>query len=212
MYWKWSRIRPSHSCSEGTTQIRRTIVWRKTSECSSGLDLSRHRARLAMLSPFSSFESAAKTKAAGAFLAAWRNGLFSSGFDSVATLVPARHVLTAAKLPFAPSLCCAPLPWHPSSSALRGAPAAQNVAEQIGAHIGPINTASAAMIATIAAAQRFFPVNFVSLFTTLIRYPQGLRRSTHLLVQCFSAAISSIVCSAIGIWWAWGESNSRHAV
>jgi hypothetical protein len=105
MDWKWAGILPSHSCSGGTTQIRRIIVWWESSECKSGLDLSRHRARLAMLSPFSSFELLITTRATGAFLGAWRNDLFSSGFDSVAALVPARHVLTAVKLTFAPSLC-----------------------------------------------------------------------------------------------------------
>jgi hypothetical protein len=178
MHWKWARNLPSHSCVEGTTQIRRTVVWRETSERKSGLDLSRHRAWLAMLSPSSSFESPIAIKAAEAFLGAWRNALFSSGFDSAATLIAERHVLTAVKLPFAPSLWRAPPPWQPSSSALRGAPAAQNVAEQIGAHNGPITTASSVTIATIAAAQRFFRENFVSLFTPLIRYLLQLSRST----------------------------------
>ncbi len=64
---------------------------------------------------------------------------------------------------------------------------AQNVAEQIGAHSGPITTASSATIATIAVAQRFFRGNFISLFTTLISYLLELSRSTHLLVPYFSA-------------------------
>jgi len=63
---------------------------------------------------------------------------------------------------------------------------AQNVAEQIGAHSGPITTASSATIATIAVAQRFFRGNFISLFTTLISYLLELSRSTHLLVPYFS--------------------------
>jgi len=61
---------------------------------------------------------------------------------------------------------------------------AQNVAEQIGAHSGPITTASNATIATIA--HRFFRENFISLFTTLISYLLELSRSTHLLVPYFS--------------------------
>jgi len=105
MDWRCAENLPSHSCLEGTTQIRRIIVWRESSECKSGLDLSRHRARLTMFSPPSSLESTPKSKLTGAFLVAWRNGLFSSGFDSITTFIPARHVLTAAKLPFAPSLC-----------------------------------------------------------------------------------------------------------
>src|ERR1700674_898032 len=105
MEWRWAEILLSHSCLEGTTQIRRIIVWRESSECKSGLDLSRHRARLATPSPSSSFEFPITTRATGALLVVWRNGLFSSGFDSVTTLIPARHVLMAAKLPFAPSLC-----------------------------------------------------------------------------------------------------------
>jgi hypothetical protein len=73
---------------------------------------------------------------------------------------------------------------------------AQNVAEQIGAHSGPITTASMATIATIAVARRFFRGNFLSPFTTLIRYLLELSRSTRLLVPYLSVAIFSFVCSA----------------
>jgi hypothetical protein len=163
---------------EGTTQIRRTIVWWESPECKSGLDLSRHSARLALLSSSSLLESPMATKAIEAFLDAWRIGLFSSGFDSAATLIPGRHFMSPAKLPFAPSLWSAPLPWQLLSSGLRGAPAAQNVAEQIGAHIGPITTASTATIATVPAAQRFFPLNCGPILITLLRYAAGLRPST----------------------------------
>jgi hypothetical protein len=89
---------------EGTSQIRRIITWRETSEYKSGLDLSHHRARFAMLNPFNSLESAVKTKTRKAFLVTGDKAFLSSGLDSVATLIPAPHVFTPAKLSFAPSL------------------------------------------------------------------------------------------------------------
>jgi hypothetical protein len=53
----------------------------------------------------------------------------------------------------------------------------QNVAEQIGAHSGPITTASITTIATVAA-QRFFLRNLGPALITLLRYAAGLEPST----------------------------------
>lgn len=196
MDWKWAGILPSHSCLEGTTQIRRFVVRTETSASRRGLDLSQHRGLFVVLGSINGLASAVKSKVAGVFLVTGETCLFSPTLESIAAISPVRHVLTAAKLLLALSFCCVPLPWHPSFSAASDVLMAQNVAEQIGAHSGPITTASSATIATIAVAQRFFCENFVSFFTTLIRYPQGLCRSTRLLVPYFSVAISSFGCSA----------------
>jgi hypothetical protein len=199
---KWAGILPFPSCLEGTTQIRRFVVRTETSVCRRGLDRSQHRGLFVVFGSINGLASVTKSKVAGVFLVTGENCLFSPTLESIAVISPARHVLTAVKLPSAPSFWRVPLPWHPSFSAASDVLMAQNVAEQIGAHSGPITTASSATIATVAA-QRFFRGNFVSLFTTLISYLLGLGRSTRLLIPYFSVAISSFVCSTIGIWWVW---------
>src|SRR5260370_10707797 len=160
MDWKWAGILPSHSCLEGTTQIRRFVVRTETSTCREGLDLSQQRGLFVVPDSINGLASVAKSQMVRVFLVTGENCLFSPKLESIAATSPARHVLTAAKPPLAASFCCVPLPWHPSFSAASDVLMAQNAAEQIGAHSGPITTASIAAVATIAVAQRFFRENF----------------------------------------------------
>jgi hypothetical protein len=210
MDWKWAGILPFPSCLEGTTQIRRFVVRTERFACRSGPDLSQHRGLFVVFGSINGLASVAKSQVAGVFLVAGENCLFSPKLESIAAMSPARHVLRADKLPLALSFWCVPLLWHPSFSAASDVLIAQNVAEQIGAHSGPITTASIATIATIAVAQRFLRGNSLSLFTTLISYLLELGRSTRLRSLFFCHALSPN--SAARIWRAWGESNSRRAV
>jgi hypothetical protein len=105
MDWKWAEILPSHSCLEGTTQIRRFVVRRDTSACRKGLDLSHHRRLFVMLGSSNGLESVARSKVAGVFLVTRENCFFSVKLESIAAMSPLRHVFTAAKLSLAPSFC-----------------------------------------------------------------------------------------------------------
>jgi hypothetical protein len=84
---------------------------------------------------------------------------------------------------------------------------AQNVAEQIGAHSGPTTTTSIATIATIAAAQRFFPGNFGPALITLLRYAEGLDPSTAaailfpLIPGCERSPLRSSCSPRLGACW-----------
>lgn len=105
MDWKWAGILPSHSSLEGTTQIRRFVVRRETSASRRGPDLSQHRGLFVVFGSINGLPSVAKSKVAVLFLVTGEDCLFSSRLERIAARSPARHVLTAAKLPVAPSFC-----------------------------------------------------------------------------------------------------------
>src|SRR5258708_21138716 len=103
MDWKWAGILPSHSCLEGTTQIRRFVVRTETSACRKALDLSQHRGLFVVLGSINWLESVEKSKVAVLFLVTVENCLFSPKLDTLAATSPAPHVLTPANQPLRPS-------------------------------------------------------------------------------------------------------------
>jgi hypothetical protein len=166
---------PSRLHAERTTQMRRCVVWRGFSDGRELLFLSRRRDQFVLMTTESGLEADTIGNVAGVLRVTGESCSCLSGLRNTARISPARQGLKVLRLLCDSSLYCAAVLWHPSVSA---ALAAQDFAEQSGAHSGALITANSATIAMSAVVRRFFPGKFVSLVTFSIRYAAGLCPST----------------------------------
>ena len=166
---------PPHLHAERTTQMRRCVVWRGFSDDRELVFLSRRRDQFVLVTTESGLEADRICNVTGVLRVADENCSCLSGLRNTARISPARQGLKEFRLLCDSSLYRAAALWHPSVSA---ALAAQDFAEQRGAHSGALITANSATIAMSAVVRRFFPGKFVSLVTSSIRYAAGLCPST----------------------------------
>jgi hypothetical protein len=157
--------------------MRSCVVWRGFSDDRELLFHSRRRDQFALVTRKSGLEADTICNVTGVLRATDENCSCLSGLRNTARISPARQGLKVFRLLCDSSLYwyCAALPWHPTVSA---ALAAQDLAEQSGAHSGALITANSATIAMSAVVRWFFPGKFVSLVTSSIRYAAGLCPST----------------------------------
>jgi hypothetical protein len=165
----------SHLHAERTTQTRSCVVWRGFSDDRELLFRSRRRDQFVLVTTESGLEADRICNVTGALRLTDENCSCLPGLRNTARISPARQGLKVFRLLCDGSSYCAALLWHPSVSA---APAAQDFAEQSGAHRGALITANSATIAMSAVVRRFFPGKFVSLVTSSIRYAARLCPST----------------------------------
>jgi hypothetical protein len=155
--------------------MRRCVVSRRFSDDRELLFHSRRRDQFVLVTTENGLEADRKCNAAGVLRVTDENCSCLSGLRNTARISPTRQGLKLFRLLCDSSLYCAAVLWHPSVSA---ALAAQDFAEQRGAHSGALITANSATIAMSALVRWFFPEKFVSFLTSSTRYAPGLCPST----------------------------------